>query len=235
MSADMREKRIRNDLSADGMIKAIHFGFEKIKDQRSSASKISTADALMSAYAMFSLKDPSLLEFEKRHQNDSSLKKIYKIDKIPSDTQMREILDTIDPSEIAPLFADIFRLAQRGKLLERYVFLDGCYLVSIDGTDYFSSQKIHCKRCLEKTNSKTGEITYYHQMLATTIVHPDLREVIPLAPEPIIKQDGDNKNDCERNASKRFFEKLRKDHPFLPIIILLSKTASRQMRRILPN
>jgi hypothetical protein len=35
----------------------------------------------------------------------------------------------------------------------------------------------------------------------------------------IIKQDGTTKNDCERNAAKRFFEQLRKDHPHLPLIV----------------
>jgi hypothetical protein len=58
-------------------------------------------------------------------------------------------------------------------------------------------------------NSKTGEVTYYHQMLSGTIVHPDFKEVIPFAPEPIIKQDGEKKNDIERNASKRYLEKCK--------------------------
>jgi len=56
-------------------------------------------------------------------------------------------------------------------------------------------------------------------MLGAAIVHPDFKEVIPLCPEMIIKQDGTTKNDCERNAAKRFFEQLRKDHPHLPFII----------------
>ena len=34
----------------------------------------------------------------------------------------------------------------------------------------------------------------------------------------IIKQDGQTKNDCERNA-KRFFEQLRKDHLHLKLIL----------------
>ena len=72
---------------------------------------------------------------------------------------------------------------------------------------------------MEKKNSKTGEITYHHQMLGAVVVHSDFKEVIPLMPEPIIKQDGESKNDCERNASKRFFERLRREHPHLPIII----------------
>jgi len=57
-------------------------------------------------------------------------------------------------------------------------------------------------------------------MLAAAIVHPDFKQVIPLAPEPIIKQDGQEKNACERNASKRFFKQLRKDHPHLRLIII---------------
>jgi len=56
--------------------------------------------------------------------------------------------------------------------------------------------------------------------LGAAIVHPDFKEVIPLALEPIIKQDGQSKNECERNAAKRFIDKLRKDHPRLPLILV---------------
>jgi hypothetical protein len=66
---------------------------------------------------------------------------------------------------------------------------------------------------------RNGLITYYHQMLGAAIIHPDVREVIPLMPEPIVKQDGTDKNDCERNAAKRFIAKLRQDHPHLKCII----------------
>jgi hypothetical protein len=43
------------------------------------------------------------------------------------------------------------------------------------------------------------KVIYYHHLLGAVLVHPDRREVIPLAPEPIVKGDGDTKNDCERN------------------------------------
>lgn len=120
---------------------------------------------------------------------------------------------------IEPSFNDIFRNLQRGKVLEPLIFMNSCYLISIDGTGYFSSNKIHCDSCCTKTNSRTGEITYQHQMLGAAIVHPDIKEVIPLTPEPIIKQDGESKNDSERNASKRFLKKLRKTHPHLHLIV----------------
>jgi hypothetical protein len=41
-----------------------------------------------------------------------------------------------------------------------------------------------------------------------------------MAPEAIMKQDGNNKNDCERNASKRFLERFRIHHPKLKVIMV---------------
>ncbi|EFK09217.1 conserved domain protein [delta proteobacterium NaphS2] len=193
--------------------------FLGVSDYREGNPEISMADALMSGFAVFSLKDPSLLAFDKRRQAAENLESIYHVESIPCDSQMRTILDEVDPVEIRPAYKNIFSKLQRGKALERLAFFQGCYLLSLDGTGYFSSKKIFSDNCLQKVNKKTGEITYYQQMLGAAIVHPDLKEVIPLAPEFIIKQDGQSKNDCERNAAKRFFDSLRKDHPHLPVII----------------
>ena len=56
-------------------------------------------------------------------------------------------------------------------------------------------------------------------MLAAALIHPDKRKVIPLMPEPIMRPDGATKNDCERNAAKRFITKFRQDHPDLKVIV----------------
>lgn len=211
--------KVRKHLSASGLFRLVRQRFAKIKDHRAENVTISLQDALTSAFAMFSLKDPSLLAFDERSKTDGNLKRVYGLEQVPSDSQMRTILDDVDPETVRPSFKDVFRQAQRGKVLEKMVSLGG-YLLSLDGTGYFSSKKIHCPHCLERKNAKTGEITYYHQMLGGAIVHPDWPEVIPLAPEPIIKQDGESKNDCERNAAKRFLAKLRQDHPHLPLILV---------------
>lgn len=214
--------KVRKHLSADALFAILHRGFEKIPEHRQGNTIISLADALMSGFAMFSLKDPSLLAFDQRRKDIEqlqNLKTIYGIENIPSDTQMRDILDEILPDYLRSMYKDIFRQVQRGKALEQMVFMEGCHLVSLDGTGFFSSNKLSSEYCLKKVHKKNGKITYYQQMLGAVIVHPDLKEVIPLAPEMIIKQDGETKNDCERNAAKRFLEKLRKDHPHLPIII----------------
>jgi hypothetical protein len=209
----------RKNLNADALIGLIRSSFKNLKDHRSEKAQIPLADAFMSAFAMFSLKEPSILSFEKRI-SDSNLMTIYKVNKVPCDTQMRTILDEQDPAGLEPLFSDIFCQLQRGKCLEKMVFMDDYYLLSIDATGYFSSNKIHCNSCCTKTNSKTGKVTYHHQMLSGAIVHPDFKEVILVAPEPIIKQDGEIKNDIERNASKRFLTKLRRAHPHLRIIVV---------------
>ncbi len=207
----------RKHLSADALFRLVRSSFANITDARGEEVEIPLTDALMSAFAMFSLKSPSLLAFDKQ-RIEGNLETIYGIPRAPCDTRMRERLDPVSPESLRPSFTSVFRQLQRGKALEDMVFLDGHYLVALDGTGYFSSPTIHCASCLQKVH-RNGSITYYHQMLGAALIHPDVREVIPLMPEPIIKQDGTEKNDCERNAAKRFIAKLRQDHPHLKFII----------------
>ena len=222
---EVRVPRVRKGLSADALYKLLRLRFEKIPDHRGRKCPISLPDALMSAFAMFSLKDPSLLAFEER-RNDANMRNLFGIAHVPSDTHLREILDPVEPRQLRPVFNDVLRQLQRGKALERFVFYKACYLLSLDGTGYFSSSSIHCDSCLEKVNSQTGEVTYQHQMLAAVMIHPDHREVIPLAPEPIEKQDGSEKNDCERNAAKRLLRHIRQEHPHLKLIVVEDGLAS---------
>jgi hypothetical protein len=211
--------RGRQYLSADGLFGLIRAGVERIADHRRPGSPISLADTLMSAFAMFALKDPSLLAFDRR-RGDENMKKVFHIQRTSCDTQMRETLDPMDPEAIRPLFGDVFRQLQRGKALEPFEFYRNHYLLALDGTGYFSSQSIHCASCLQKVNKTTGQVTYHHQTVGAVIVHPDHRVVIPLAPEPIQKQDGSTKNDCERNATRRLLEKIRQQHPRLRLIVI---------------
>jgi len=213
-------RKARKDLSADALFKRLRAGFAEVPDRRSAAATISMGDALMSAFAMFSLKDPSLLAFDqRRHDPNDNFRTIYGIDCVPCDSQMRDILDPVEPARLRPMYLDVFRCLQRGKALEAFVYWDGHYLVSLDGTGYFSSAKINCASCLEK-HHRNGAVSYSHQMLGAVLVHPDRKEVIPLAPEPIIKADGDAKNDCERNATRRWLKWFRQEHPHLPIIVV---------------
>jgi len=207
----------RKYLSGDALFRLVRSGFTTILDHRGGQPEISLTDALMSAFAMFSLKSPSLLAFDKERA-EGNLQAIYGIERVPCDTQMREILDPVCPELLRPMFTGVFRQLQRGKALEAMVFLENGYLLALDGTGYFSSKTIHCASCLQKVH-RNGSATYSHQMLGAAIVHPDCRAVIPLMPESIVHQDGTEKNDCERNAAKRFLAKLRQDHPHLKFIV----------------
>jgi DDE family transposase len=173
---------------------------------------------LMSGFAMFSLKDLSLLAFDKR-RDDKNLRNLYKIKRVPSDTQLRVILDPLPPEEVRPAFGDVFRAVQRGKVLESYRYLDEGYLLALDGTGYFSSERVCCANCMEK-HHQDGTVTYYHQTLGAAIIHPDKATVLPMMPEPILKQDGSEKNDCERNAARRYVQKFRADHPTLQVVVV---------------
>jgi hypothetical protein len=209
--------KARKHLSADALFHLVRSGFATIPEPRGEDGDISLTDVLMSAFAMFSLKAPSLLAFDKERA-EGNLHTIYGIQHVPCDTYMRERLAPVSPKWLRPVFKSVFRQLQRGKALEALTFLDGHYLLALDGTEYFSSKTIHCASCLHKVH-RNGSCTYYHQMLGAAIIHPDQRAVIPLLPEPIANHDGTDKNDCERNAAKRFIAKLRQDHPHLKFIV----------------
>lgn len=220
----------RKNLSIEALNARLQLRWEGVSDARDpNKVQITMMDALMSGFAMFILKLPSLFALDHlRHEKAKSknLQTLFGVENIPSDTRMREILDEVDPAEIRPAFKDIFFELQRGKVLEDYVFLEGKLLCALDGTGYFSSDKVSCENCLVKYHKATKTYTYHHQMLGVVIVHPDMKQVIPMDPEPIIKQDGNQKNDCERNAAKRCLENIRKDHPRLGLIITEDGLAS---------
>lgn len=221
---------LRKSLSADSLISKVYLQFRRIPDPRKFSLKkpasISFTDILMSGLAVFGLKFPSLLQYDQhRGAIDSNLKTLYHVNHFPSDSYLRERLDELDPSFIRPAFKKVFAEAQRGNCLKEFEFLNGYYLLSLDGTGEFSSGKVSCCQCCKKEH-KDGSVTYYHQMLGACIVHPDKSNVIPLCPELIQNVDGSAKNDCERNATKRFIENFKREHPHLKVIILGDGIAS---------
>jgi len=206
-------------LNIDRLLGKVREKFSEVLDGRLGKVEISLTDALMSGFALFSLKDASLLTFDKRRKEPENLQRIYHIEQIPSDSQMRTILDNVSPDELRSVYQGLWAVVKESDILSEFRYLPEGYLISTDGTEYFSSQKVHCSHCLEK-RLRNDEILYTHQMLGAVIVSPERKEVLPLCPEPILKQDGQQKNDCERNASKRFVDKLRADHPNLPLVMV---------------
>jgi hypothetical protein len=201
----------RKHLSADALFRLVYTGFDHIPDHRAATADITLTKALLSAFAMFSLKAPSLLAFD-RERTEDNWHTLYGIQRVPCDTHMREVLDPVSPEALRPVFKRVVTQVQRSHALAPMRFVDDSSLLALDGTGYFSSKAIHCASCLQQEH-RNGTITYAHQMLGAAIIHPDVQAVIPLMPEPIVQQDGTRKNDCERNATKRLVAKLRQAYP----------------------
>ena len=192
-----------------------------IKDTRAANSSNTIVDVMLSGLACMYYQSPSLLEFQRKMEKKeqrNNLRSMFTVQSLPTDQGMRNIIDQID-SETAfrPIFKELFNKLQRGKHLEQYQTLPGKYLLNVDGTQYYSSDKVDCQRCLVRgTKNKQYNC---HQVLQGAIVKAGLRQVIPVMPEEIRAQDVEIKEDCETNAFKRFLAKFRKDHDKLGVII----------------
>ena len=119
--------KVRKHLCADALLRSVHDVFNHMPDHRKGAPNIPLPAALMSAFAMVSLKAPSLLAFDKERTADN-LQRVYDIGRVPCDTSRRETLDPVQPEYRRPACPVGFRRLQRGKILEEMVFVDGHYL-----------------------------------------------------------------------------------------------------------
>lgn len=185
-------------------------------------TRYSLRDCYLSSFAMFFLQDESLLEFQRRVHDQvqrNNLTTVFGVEQIPSDSRLREIVDERPWEPLSGVFREYLRRAQRSKELERFQYLGGWYLVTLDGSEYFHSESVQCARCLSRRRSD-GSTEHYHQILQAALVHPGLRQVLPLSPEFIRQQDGASKQDCETNAGKRAIRKIREEYRQLPMIIV---------------
>ena len=82
-------------------------------------------------------------------------------------------------------------------------------LTALDGAEHFCSRKIHRKRRSVRLRSDGGT-EYFYAFLGASIVAPGHTRTLPLPPEFVAPQDGAEKQDCERNAAKRW---LARDGP----------------------
>lgn len=217
------QQRVKKHLCAAGLLSSIRNSFTYILDSsKGNATKYNLANCLMSGLAIFGLKSPSLLSFDKNKLKETTannLKTLYGVKEVPSDSQLRQRLDDVDPKQLSRAYKSAFRSVQRGKQLPLFDFQGESYLISIDGTGFFHSESVHCDSCCEK-HHRDGRVSYYHQIMSAVMVSPDHGCLLPMCIEPILQQDGSKKNDCERNAGKRLLENMRTMHPNLKITVL---------------
>jgi hypothetical protein len=178
-------------------------------------------DALKSTLSVFFFQHPSMLDFQnkmKQKWKRSNLETVMRVKEIPSNVQITTLLDGISPDAVSGVFNKNLQEVDRWGGLKDFRCLDGGVLLALDGVWYFSSEQIHCEHCLHKT--KDGVTTYYHSARAGAIVKPGNTAVLPVAPEMITNKDGKKKQDCERNAAKRWLSKHAAEYAHLSPTLL---------------
>jgi len=135
----------------------------------------------------------------------SNAERLFDLEEMPSDNQIRNLLDPVDPANVKGMYRHIFVEMEDTGLLEGYRSYGQQLLIAVDGTEYFSSKKIHCEQCNQRVLNN-GETRYFHSVLTPVIVQPGNEHVLALEPEFIVPQDGQEKQDCEMNAAKRWVD-----------------------------
>ena len=163
------------------------------------------ADAALGAFAVFYMQSPSFLAHQRdmqRNKGQNNAQSLFGIDQVPSDPQIRNLLDPIAPEYLAAPFWQVFEHLRAGGYLKLYQGHLGPWLCALDGTQYFGSQKIHCEQCT--TRVVNGRTYYSHTLVAPLLVAPGEKRVIALEPEFVSPQDGGEKQDCELRAAERW-------------------------------
>jgi hypothetical protein len=213
------------------LIKRLEQSFEGFPDLRSGKNSIyEIRDVGMSAFSVFFTQSPSFLA----HQRDMKLRKgrsnaesLFQLSEIPSDNQIRNLLDPVSPEQLQGVYRQTFQALEQTDILESRRCHANQLLVAMDGTEYFSSTNIHCENCNHRELSH-GKTNYFHSALTPVIVQPGNETVISLEPEFILPQDGHEKQDCEIQAAKRWVEKQGEFYAKRGVTILGDDLFSRQ-------
>ncbi|BBL77348.1 hypothetical protein [Methylomagnum ishizawai] len=194
-------------LTLDDITKRLRGAFGEFADPRRGRNKTYTmVDAALSAFSVFFTQSPSFLDYQRsleQAHGTNNARTLFGVHEVPSDNQIRALLDATPPERLGPVYAFLFDALARAGVVDTYRSPGGALLLALDGTEYFSSQAIHCERCSARRHAN-GKATYFHTVLTPVLVKPGGDKVIPLAPEFVRPQDGADKQDCELNAAKRW-------------------------------
>jgi len=179
-------------------------------------------DFFLSAFAVFFSQSPSFLAHQalmEKEKGISNARSVFTVRGIPTDNQIRGVLDLVDPMVVRAAFGLTVDLLKDKGVLDSYRFLEDKLLLALDGTGYFFSESIHCPSCTVK-HHRDGRTTYSHTVLLPVLVAPERSQVIPLEPEFITPQDGHEKQDCEYQAAKRWLEAMGSRYAPMGVVLL---------------
>lgn len=194
-------------LTFDRLVQAFHALLDRLPDaRRGQNTRYSIKDAVLGAFAVFCTQSASFLAHQRTMQQArgrSNATRLFGITNVPCDNQIRNLLDPLAPTHRFPLFTTIIDALDHAGTRTAFRSVADSLLVVFDGMQYFSSQTIHCPQCSQPTHAN-GTTTDSHRVIIPVIVAPDRAEVLALAPEYIVPQDGHAKQDCELAAAKRW-------------------------------
>jgi hypothetical protein len=194
-------------LSIGQMVKWVKEAALKFPDRRTGENtQYEMEDAALGAFAVFFTQSPSFLAYQqdmKRNKGRSNAESLFEMTDVPGDSQIRLLLDSVAPARVNPVFRQAYRALSQAGVLKRFRSHAHSLLIAMDGTEYFSSKKIHCAQCSQR-ELRDGKVQYYHTVLTPVIVQPGNEHVLALEPEYITPQDGNEKQDCEIEAGKRW-------------------------------
>lgn len=165
-------------------------------------------DAALSAFSIFFSQSPSFLDSQVRmqkQQGKNNAFSLFGVHEIPCDNQIRNLLDSVPPETLFPLMATISDELYRDGHLDGFRSINDTFLIALDGTDFFSSEKISCP-CCTQSKLKNGKTLNRHIAVTPVLVAPRQKNVIALPPQFVRPQDGHDKQDCELAASGRWLD-----------------------------
>ena len=191
----------------DSLIVALNALLSTLPDRRRGDNTMyAMADFGSAAFAVFFTQSPSFLAQQtalQRGRGTSNCQTLFGMDKIPTDNQIRSMLDPVPPETLFPMFDNTIAALEAGGGLPAFQRLGGHVLIALDGTEYFCSQKLSCPSCSSRARAN-GKTEHFHAMLSAAMVAPGHDRALPLEPEFISPQDGAEKQDCESRAAHRW-------------------------------
>src|SRR5262245_29740054 len=218
-------------LTLEAIVDLLATTFEAVDDPRAPEQlSYSLPDTLMSGFAMMFFQHPSLLQFQramKQKRRRCNLQTIFGVHEVPSDTQMREILDGVEVEALRSLFPQLWEKVRRAGWGGRFTTIvpsgqhqGRYYTVALDGSEYFRSTKVQCPHCLRQPDAK-GRVHYSHLIVGATVVRAGSHQVLPLDVEEVRNATVESTPQyCELTASKRLITRLRQEHPQMALIVV---------------
>ena len=232
----LREERRKSDRGIVDVIKIIRHYFKKmpewieeIKDPRHQSYITYTQDDLLYMGLLKNICSvESMRQMENLFNEETCIRTLSvlsgnkNLTEMPHSDTLNYYLERLSPECLSELRKQMVKSLIAGKAFNKARLLGTYWRIILDGTGLFYFKERHCENCLRdvrKDEYGKSVVRYYHKVLEAKLVLGD-GFVISLGTEFIENEREDvTKQDCELNAAKRLFSRIKKEYGRLPICI----------------